>query len=83
LYTENKNREELEKFVSEYFDSFTVFMAVGWWKGDKEYSLVFEILVNHPIDVEKVRALGDMIRTFNKQQAVLLTVKEVVETIIH
>jgi len=77
IYTEDVNTEETIKTVSRYFDCYTLFRAVGFWLGEKENSLCFEIVGNTPSEIQgnfmdKATAVAREIKTLNKQQAVLV-----------
>lgn len=43
--------DAIERTVNSYFDSFTVFHAVGSWKGYQEKSLVIEVIDAEPLRV--------------------------------
>lgn len=78
IYTEDKNRERIEEEVSKYFDGFTIYEAIGYWKREKEKSLVIEIL-RSGWDYKQGTAetLAENIRILNKQEVVLLTEQKV------
>lgn len=70
LFTENKNRAELEKLVSEHFSGFTLYNATGYWHKQKEKSLIIEIVAD---DVDaNITTLAEAIKVINKQEAVLI-----------
>jgi len=77
IYTENKNKEEVAKIVSFFFEGFTMYEGVGYWKGKEEPSLIIEILVeadsNTNVYVAKahVNEVARAIKQRNNQQAVL------------
>lgn len=73
LYTEDINREYIESSTSAYFNSFSIYTQVGYWKGTKENSLVVEVITNESLDKIVMTALSDAIRSHNNQQAVMLT----------
>ena len=78
IYTENKNRPQTVATVGEFFEGFTVFEAVGLWKGQQEKSLVFEIIADStPQTVEGVEAISEAIKRHNQQEAVYITVGEI------
>lgn len=58
--------------VGGQFDGFTVTKATGYWKGEREDSIVIEIL-GTPEDAATVRALAVTLRELNRQEAVLWT----------
>lgn len=69
IWTEDKNREQVEQLVARYFDGFSIVAAVGYWKGTREASLCIEIVTDYP---NGVRALARAIKSFNEQEAVLV-----------
>ena len=71
IYTENKNREWLEEFVSRTFKGFTIIEATGYWKGERERSLLIEIAAL-PHYKPVVEALASTIAYQNKQEACLV-----------
>jgi len=81
IYTENKNREDLEHIVGTVFESFSILEAKGFWKGSAESSLIIEILddANRKLDVE---FCAIQIRDWNAQEAVLVTSQIVDTTLI-
>ena len=74
LYTEDKNRKEIEKIVSKYFDGFTVFTAKGYWEGKSENSLVIEILIEQHFFGEHliIYEICKEIKALNDQESVLV-----------
>jgi hypothetical protein len=57
--------------VSQYFPGFTLIRAEGWYKGQKEESVVIEI-VGGSGDKGKVQRLAAVIGAVNKQESVLV-----------
>lgn len=72
LYTENKNVPLIKEILDEHLESYTVFFCMGVWHGEKEQSLVIEIL-GPSAWRQKIEGLEAKIRTALEQQAVLLT----------
>lgn len=72
LYTER--RENLPHIVSQYFPGFTLYPAIGYWKGEGEESMVIEV-VELPSAEGKVRELAETIKLINNQQSVLMSVE--------
>ena len=70
IYTEDTNRKGILACVSAAFEGFTVIPAQGYWKGERENSLVLEFETE---DAGAVYALAESIRTLNHQEAVLVT----------
>ena len=71
IYTEDLNRDEIEKIVAAEFEDFTEIPAVGYFHGQKENSLVIEIVGR--VDPAKVENVAEAIRESNRQQAVMVT----------
>ncbi len=71
IYTENKNQKTIEKIITNYFDGFTIIKGQGFWKGQKENSLIIEIEVQVD-EVEKVDQIAEDIKHANNQQAVII-----------
>ncbi len=71
IYTEKK--VGIEKLISFYFDGFSILNAIGYWKGQREDSIVIEIITN---DNNKVKALVQEIKKTNRQECVLVTIGE-------
>ncbi len=72
LYTEDKDRGYIEHLFNVTFDSFTVYKTVGFWKGSKEKSLVFEV-IEEGGGLYPLKHIAKEIKEHNKQQAVLIT----------
>lgn len=74
LYTEKK--ENLTELASQQFESFTLYDAIGAWKGTTENSVIIEIIANDD-NVDSVwhaaKGLAEIIKRINRQQAVMLT----------
>lgn len=69
ILTENKNKDQILDLVSVYFDGFTVFEGIGYWKTLKEDNLTIEIETD---DKEKVYELASLIKNNNHQEAILV-----------
>lgn len=76
IYTENKNRSQIEQLVNNHFSGFTVYAAIGYWEEEKEKSLIIEVLGNEE-DYNEIKTVCANIRDYNLQQSVLLTCQEV------
>lgn len=74
IYTELMNEDKINELLSISFDGFTVIHTKGNWKGVKENSIIIEIITKNET---LVRAIAQAIKTFNKQQAVLVTCQNV------
>lgn len=69
IMTEDTNRRGIQQILSQHFTAFTVFPALGCWKGKQERSLVIELSGVKRRDV--IRAAQE-IKERNKQDAVLV-----------
>lgn len=69
LLTENKNLPQVEKLISDQFEGFTLYKAQGYWRLQKENTLVIEIETS---DMDKINKLAKQIKEANKQEAVLV-----------
>lgn len=72
ICTENKNYEDIVKLVSRYFDGFTVIKTEGYWKGQKEHSLIIEIVSDAKDTEQKIGKIIFDIKRMNKQESVLV-----------
>lgn len=71
IYTERK--ENLSEIVGRYFDGFTLFEGLGFWKGKPEKSTtVIEILAT-PSRKRKIHNVARDILRENKQESVIVT----------
>jgi len=77
LYTENKNRRFIEQMCNEEFDGFTVYETTGYWAGQKERSLVIEVLSSSAAIPVKLAKIAKAICGYNKQDTVLVSEQEV------
>lgn len=80
VFTEYKNRKQLEELVATVFEGFTVFGGVGYWRGKPEASLVIEINCEDSAASEyeiRLKGLAYAIKAFNKQEAVLIEKLEI------
>jgi len=71
IYTENKNQDKIEEIISRHFDGFTIYKAEGFWRLQKEKTLIIEILGESDI-VEKINSAAKEIKKENNQDAVLV-----------
>lgn len=72
IQTEDKNRESIEELISDFFDGFTILSGTGYWKSDKEDTLVIEVI--GPEDIRaNIEHCADIIRKSNNQECVLVT----------
>ena len=71
VYTEYKNTLQVIELISKYFDGFTILSGFGFWKGERESSLIIEITGDYA-DKSKVLKLAAEIKILNKQESVLV-----------
>ena len=70
IYTERKNEEVIEKIVGKYFEGFSILKSEGFWRLQKEDSLIIEIVAE---DTDKlINDLAKEIKEANKQEAILV-----------
>ncbi len=75
IYTEDKNRKDTIKLMGDYFTNFTILHGSGYWHGELETTIVFEIVDDGQrarLD-ESVKAAAAAILTLNNQASVLVT----------
>ena len=71
IFTEYTNKEGIERAANNYFQGYTIFEGVGYWKGSKEKSLLLEV-VDKPSKLETIKKLASEIKRINNQEAVLI-----------
>lgn len=71
ILTENKNQNRVVEIVGKKFTGFTIIAATGFWKGQREDSLIIEI-IGDDVKVEDVNAIATEIKNVNNQEAVLV-----------
>jgi hypothetical protein len=70
IFTEDKNHKQLERLIANYFKGFTLVKGEGFWRLQKENSLIVEIVTEDP--EAKISKLAQDIKLLNKQEAVLV-----------
>jgi hypothetical protein len=70
IFTEDKNQDEIEKIVSRHFPGYTIFKAAGFWRLQKENSLIVEIITED--SDAKINKIATDIKKCNKQETVLV-----------
>ena len=76
IYTEDKNREKIEQYASEFLEGFTILTGVGHWRGRPEQCLIIEVLGSEA-NRDNVLRIASRIKTRNKQDSVAVTEQEV------
>jgi hypothetical protein len=83
IYTEDINRDEIVKIVSNQFEGYTLFSGIGYWKTEQENSLVIEIIDFDRDDIQvKIEIIARQIKELNLQESVLLTETETKENFV-
>lgn len=77
IYTEDFNREDIERIILNRVDSYTIIPAIGYWQDTKEESLIIEIIDSNECCLPIVKAIARDIKTSNKQQSVLITISDI------
>lgn len=70
IFTENKNQNQIEQIINKYFEGFTIVKGDGFWRAQKENSLIIEIVTEEPKD--KINSIAKEIKVVNGQDAVLV-----------
>lgn len=81
IYTENKRDGVAERLAAAHFDGFNITETAGYWKGQREDSIVIEIIAP-AADALKVEALAGELRRELQQEAVLVTATDTETTLI-
>lgn len=69
IITENKNGRTVAAIVKRHFADFTLLNATGYWRGQREKSLIIEIETKL---VKRVTEAARAIKRHNRQFAVLI-----------
>ena len=70
IFTENKNHRQVEKIINKYFSGFSILKSNGFWRLQREKSLIIEIVTS---DTDKlINDLAGEIKKLNKQEAILI-----------
>lgn len=79
IYTEWRREwsGEAERLTSRYYKGFTVLRATGYWEGQRERSMVIEILVDEGSERKRIDALAREIKAALRQDAVLVVEQDV------
>jgi uncharacterized membrane-anchored protein YitT (DUF2179 family) len=71
IYTEDVNRQDVYATLDSHVSGYTVLETIGSWKGQREDSLIIELL---DVPASTVTAIARTIRAHNKQESVLVVV---------
>jgi uncharacterized membrane-anchored protein YitT (DUF2179 family) len=69
IYTEDANRSDVYAILDSHVSGYTIIEAIGSWKGQREASLVIELI---DVPASTVTAIARTIRAHNKQESVLV-----------
>lgn len=70
IFTEQINLHKIEKIVSKFFEGFTLIKSEGFWRLQKENSLIIEIVTSE--QDQKITDLAKLIKQANNQESVLI-----------
>ena len=70
IFTEDKNRRKIERICAKYYPGYTLIKAEGFWRLQKEKSLIIEVITEDP--AARISKLAKDIKNANKQEAVLV-----------
>lgn len=74
ICTQNLNYPDILDYLDEHFpDGYTVIHANGAWQGQREKSLVIEIVSTSPLD-GSLEQLAYWLRKHNRQQAIMIQI---------
>lgn len=74
--TENKNYQDITDYLDNHFlDGYTIINANGAWQGQREKSLIIEII--ETTGMTAMRHFAYWLKKYNEQQAVLIEVIEI------
>lgn len=72
IYTENKNRPEVEKFLECLFDGATIHEAKGLWKTKWESTLVIDVVIDEQTYYEQILKFVQCITILNDQESIMV-----------
>lgn len=72
IYTQRKNVKWIASMVSEYFNGFTILKGTGYWRGQKEKSLIIEIATDSAAAEHHVHEICQKINGYNRQNCVMV-----------
>lgn len=71
LYTEDLNRKEVIKIITKYYQGFTIIEATGFWRLNKEKTIIIEI-VTVGLFFGNIENIVDEIKKLNNQESILV-----------
>ncbi len=75
IYTEDKNRSAIVKYLTMRTDGFTLIPCLGYWKGVPEESLIIEI-AGSELTQKDVEEISNDIKLYNNQECVLISMQK-------
>jgi len=79
--TKELEREKVEKVLNDHYEGYSAFEIVGYWKGERERTLMIEVLSEEPGPVHA--KVAKQLKRECDQEAVLLEITEVNATFIN
>ena len=70
IYTQDVNRKGIREILKKYFEGWTEFTAIGYYRGGFEDSLVIEIMCRNK-EGQAVANAAEEIRVLNRQECVI------------
>ena len=74
-------KDKIEDVVGGFLDSFTMFEAIGYWKGQKEKSVVVEVILKEA-KPDMVLGLCNQLKNKLEQDAVLVQRQAIISNLI-
>ncbi len=75
IYTEDKNRGAIVRYLTMWTDGFTLIPCFGYWKGVSEKSLIIEIR-GSKLTQKDVEEISNDIKLYNNQKCVLISMQK-------
>ncbi len=72
IYTEDKNRQMILNYLTEWTPSFTIIPAIGVWRSVREDTLIIE-LIGEELTIQYIKAIAQAIKIMNNQECILIT----------
>lgn len=85
IYTEKKNIGAIENLLNIYFKGYTLINGTGYYEGEKENSLIVEVILEPSgtnLNHDNLQKIADEIKKFNNQKSVLITCSNIVADFI-
>ena len=79
--TKKLERDKIESVLNDHYEGYSAFEIVGYWKGEREKTLMIEVLSEEPGAVHA--KVAKELKKECEQEAVLLEITEVNATFIN